>query len=255
MARDLVNNLKFKKNTGNFDPDRLAKMLTDGYIGNSNNPKFMKKTTFSPSTVGYGHGNCARYWYIAFEGTEFENTFDAIAIANMANGTAAHERIQKIFESTGTVKVIEQEIIKEDPPVKGFADVILDWEGTEVVGEIKTTSDNAFLFRQNSMKPSDNHRLQILIYMDVRGAEEGFLLYENKDNQQMLIIPVKMNDANREFLDKCYDWMRETRKAWEDKDLPARPFRKNNKICTDCPVRTTCFGMEDTEKLIPVLKL
>ena len=124
MARDLVTNLKFKKITSGFDPDKLAKMLTDGYIGNSNNPKYMKKTTFSPSTIGYGHGNCARYWYIAFEGTEFENTFDAIAIANMSNGTAAHERIQEIFKSTGLVKHIEQEIIKEDPPVKGFADEI-----------------------------------------------------------------------------------------------------------------------------------
>jgi CRISPR/Cas system-associated exonuclease Cas4 (RecB family) len=255
MARSLVSNLKFKKYTGNFDPDKLSKLLDEAYLEGKNTKKFMKKTTFSPSTVGYGHGNCPRYWYIAFDGTEFSDTFDSISVANMSNGTAAHDRLQKIFEKTGKVKEIEREMLKDNPPVRGFADVILDWDSKTVVGEIKTTKDEAFLFRQNSMEPSKNHLLQILIYMDVAEAEEGFLLYENKNNQEILIIPIYMNESNRAFLEECYTWMKDVHSGWEQRELPKRPFRKNNSICKNCPVMDTCFDMEDGEKLVPVLKI
>ena len=91
--------------------------------------------------------------------------------------------------------------------------------------------------------------------MDVSEAEEGFLLYENKNNQEVLILPVKMNEANREFLEDVYIWMREVRSMYDSGEAPKRPFRKNNQICTNCPVRNTCFEMEDGERLIPVLKL
>jgi|694.fasta_scaffold07562_12 CRISPR/Cas system-associated exonuclease Cas4 (RecB family) len=255
MARNLVSNLKFKKYTGAFDPETMSKMLDEAYLGGKNNKKFMKKTTFSPSTVGYGHGTCPRYWYIAFEGAEFTDSFDAISIANMSTGVAAHERLQEMFKKTGTVKAIEQEIIKNHPPIKGYADVVLDWETKTVVGEIKTTKDEAYLFRQNSMEPSRNHLLQILIYMDVMETDEGFVLYENKNNQEILIIPVKMTESNREFLDSCYAWMKEVYLSWGHKEMPKRPFRRNNNICKNCPVADTCFEMEDGEKLIPVLKI
>lgn len=255
MSRELVKNLKFKKYSGALDPEKLSKMLDEAYLEGKNNKKFMKKTTFSPSTLGYGHGNCPRYWFIAFNGTEFTDTFDAISVANMSNGTAAHDRLQKLFEKMGIVKEIEKEIVKNHPPIRGYADLILDWESKTVVGEIKTTKDEAFLFRQNSMEPSKNHLLQLLIYMDVTETDEGFVMYENKNNQEVLIIPVYMNESNRKFLDECYAWMKEVYIGWGHKELPKRPFRKNNKICQACPVKDTCFDMEDGEKLVPVLKI
>ena len=86
-------------------------------------------------------------------------------------------------------------------------------------------------------------------------TDEGFVLYENKNNQEILIIPVKMTESNREFLDACYSWMKETHISWTDKELPKKPYRKNNNICKNCPVSETCFEMEDGEKLIPVLKI
>lgn len=255
MSRELVKNLKFKKYSGALDPEKLSKMLDDAYLEGKKNKKFIKKTTFAPSTLGYGHGNCARYWFIAFNGAEFTDTFDAIAVANMSNGSSAHDRLQKLFEKMGIVKDIEKEILKDHPPIKGYADLILDWETKTVVGEIKTTKDEAFLFRQNSMSPSKNHLLQILIYMDVMETDEGFVMYENKNNQEVLILPVYMNEVNKKFLDECYEWMKEVHKSWEQKDLPKRPFRKNNQICTSCPVKEKCFSMEEGETLIPVLKV
>jgi CRISPR/Cas system-associated exonuclease Cas4 (RecB family) len=254
MSRELVKNLKYKKTQG-FDPIELGKLLDAAYLDGKNKNKFMKKVSFSPSTVGYGHGTCSRYWYIAFDGTEFSDTFDSIAVANMSNGTAAHDRLQKIFEKTGKLKTTETEVKKEYPPIKGYADVLLNWDGKDIVGEIKTTSQESFLIKQNSMKPSAYHLLQILIYMDVLDTDEGFLLYENKNNQEILIMPIKMTKDNREYLDGVYEWMKEVYSSWEQKELPERPFRKNNKICTNCPVNKTCFSMEEGVKSIPVLKV
>jgi CRISPR/Cas system-associated exonuclease Cas4 (RecB family) len=254
MSRELVKNMKYKKPQG-FDPIELGKLLDEAYLKGKNVEKFMKKVSFSPSTVGYGHGTCPRYWYIAFNGTQFNDTFDSISVATMSNGVSAHERLQKIFELTGKTKEIERELKKSYPPIRGYADVVLDWDGKNIVGEIKTTNDQSFLVKEHNMKVSPNHLLQILIYMDIMETDEGFVLYENRNTQEILIIPIKMTEENREYIDSVYEWMKEVYKSWGQKELPKRPFRKNNKICSNCPVNKTCFEMQDGEKLIPVLKV
>ena len=76
-------------------------MIDDAYNARRRPKRDMQKKTFSPSTIGYGHGNCPRYWFIAFSGEEFDEKFDATAIANMLNGTYAHERLQKIIAESG----------------------------------------------------------------------------------------------------------------------------------------------------------
>lgn len=255
MTKNIVKNLKFKKVDG-FDYVEFSKMIDDSYNSRKRSKGAMRKKTFSPSSIGYGHGNCARYWFIAFTGEEFDEKFDATAIANMLNGTYAHERLQKIIEDTGVLKETEREIISEDPPIRGFADIVLDWNGAEIVGEIKTTKDESFIHRQSSMKPSPNHLLQILTYMKVEGVEEGFLLYENKNTQDLCIIPVSMNERNQKIIDEVFDWMRSVYSNYENGSLPTRPFAKTSYACQQCPVRKPCWnknGLGDGEVEIGAL--
>lgn len=246
MSKNIVKNLKFKKVDG-FDYAEFSKMIDDAYNSRKRAKGEMRKKTFSPSTVGYGHGNCPRYWFIAFNGEEFDEKFDATAIANMLNGTYAHERLQKIIEETGVVKEIEREILSEDPPIRGFADLVLDWDGAEIIGEIKTTKDEQFIHRQSSMKPSANHLLQILTYMKVEGAEEGFLLYENKNTQELCVIPISMNDRNKKIIEQVFDWMRKVYKSYEDGQIPERGFAKTSYACANCPVRKPCWAARNNK--------
>jgi hypothetical protein len=242
LGRKIIGNLKFKKaDEGTFDANEFASLLEKVYEGDGNQSGFKKKTTFSPSTVGYGHGNCPRYWFIAFEGAEFEEKFDAMARANMENGKMAHDRIQAKMQLTGKVKFLEEEVKNEDPPIRGFIDLGLDWDGNEIIGEIKTAKEEVYAHKQSSMKPSPNHLLQILTYMKIRKAEQGFMFYENKNDQSFLIIPVNMNKTNEELINYVFDWMREVRKVWEDKTLPNRPFTKSASACTYCPIKKTCW--------------
>lgn len=256
MAREIIGNLKFQKaqNPDGFDANEFAKMIEKAYTDGQQQESFTQKKTFSPSTIGYGHGNCSRYWFIAFTGAEFEDKFDAMARANMDNGTMAHDRIQKVMGKTGVLKATEVEITHDDPPIRGFADAIIEWNNQEVVGEIKTAKDEVFSLRQAEMKPSANHLLQILTYMKIRKAKQGFLYYENKNDQSYLIIPVNLNERTKQIIDDCWEWLRETYKAYQENKLPERPFTKSQSACKYCPVKTTCWKkMDDGEIFIPAM--
>jgi CRISPR/Cas system-associated exonuclease Cas4 (RecB family) len=256
MSREIVQGLKFRKPAA-FDGAAFSALVEKAYLDSRRESKHTQKVSFSPSSIGYGNGTCPRYWYLAFEGGHFEETTDALGVANMMNGTDAHTRLQKLFEQSGVLVATEVEVKLADPPIRGFIDALIRWEGEIVVGEIKTTRQEAFLFRQTSMKPAPNHLFQILIYMKGTGKSQGFLFYENKNTQEFLVIPVEMNERNEKILEDALEWLRTVRKAWEeDKTLPERPFRKNNKICKNCPVYELCWNQTGPGEVnIPVMEV
>lgn len=258
MARKIIGNLKFQKpQDGGFDANEFAKMMEEAYLnGTQSGESYKKKVSFSPSTIGYGYGNCPRYWFIAFNGTDFEEQFDAMARANMDNGKAAHDRIQAVMAKTSVFKENEAEIRLASPPIRGFADVIIEWNNKEVVGEVKTAKDEVYSIRQAEMKPTSNHLIQLLTYMKIRGAEQGFLYYENKNDQSYLIIPVNMNDKNTELIEYVFDWLTKVHDNWKEGTLPTRPFTKSTSSCKYCPVKKSCWKeLEEGETSIDPLVL
>lgn len=253
-GREIVQNLKFKNANDGFDHNALAKLIEESYLQQRRAPKFSKKTTFSPSSIGGYQGTCPRYWYLAFEGGIAVDAADAVGIATMKNGTDAGVRIAKVFEDSGALVGKEIEVNLKDPPIRGFIDVMVRLDGEIVVGEIKTTRQESFVFRKNTMKPMATHLCQILIYLDATQKKHGFLMYENRNTQEYVIIPVEMNEKNRKILDEVYDWLRVVRKSWEDKELPKRPFQKRNKICKGCPMFDICWNHSpDGTVKIPVM--
>jgi CRISPR/Cas system-associated exonuclease Cas4 (RecB family) len=247
MGRDIVNNLKFKKAVGNFDTAVFSKMLDDAYLSTKRVDDVRTKNSFSPSSFGYGYGNCPRYWYMAFSGAMFIDNNDSIAIANMSQGTQAHERLQDIIKKTGTLKYEELEITNEYPPIRGFIDLVLDWNNQEVIGEIKTAKQEVWDTKQAEMEPSANHLLQLLTYMKLRKASEGFLMYENKNTQELLLIPVNMNEKNKAKIDGLFIWLQEVYDNYRDGGLPLRPFKKTSSACKYCPIKKDCWSAETGE--------
>ncbi len=143
MAREIVKNLKFKKHTGkHFDPELFASLLDESYRNTKRADGEMTKKSFSPSSLGYGHGTCPRYWYMAFSGAMFIDDNDAVAVANMAQGTQAHERLQKLISTMPEFRNEEEEIVNEYPPIRGFIDLIMEYDSETVIGEIK--KENGF---------------------------------------------------------------------------------------------------------------
>ena len=222
-----------------LDIDELTKKIQYGYIA-KRGPRHQQKKTFAPSTIAYSHGECPRYWYLAFEGTTFEDNADAYGGANMTAGTKSHERIQQAMDDAGILKDAEFKVTWSDPPIFGYGDVILDWGGEDLLGEIKTMPSEGFEYRKASGKPKTGHLIQLLIYMKILNKTKAVLIYENKNNHDLLIIPVEINDYYVRWVNQTFDWMKTVRKAWEDKQLPTKNYRSNSKICKTCPLRATC---------------
>jgi hypothetical protein len=169
---------------------------------------------------------------------------DAVAVANMAQGTQAHERLQKLIATMPEFRSEEEEILNEYPPIRGFIDLIMEYDNETVIGEIKTAKQEVWDSRQSEMKPTTNHLLQLLTYMKLKKAKEGFFLYENKNTQELIVIPVSMNEKNTEIIEEAFVWMCEVWDNFKDGDLPMKPAgaTKSKMPCTYCPVKKECYS-------------
>jgi len=238
-----------------FDVSGIAEKINSGYLANQD-PKFMTKKTFAPSTLTYSDGNgvCPRYWYLAFEGAIFESYSTPYEIANMSSGTYSHSRIEKALLDSGIAKVFQKEnpktkelenttefkVINSNPPIFGYGDCMLVWNDEEIVGEIKTQNNEAFEYRKRAGKPKKDHVAQTLIYMKVLKKSKGIIIYENKNNHELLLFPIEVNDHYRKYIDSTFEWMNDVFAAWKNKQLPIKNYRNNAKICKTCPVKKAC---------------
>ncbi len=218
-----------KEDEGNF-VEGLIEKIESGYMTKTK-PKFTKKTNFSASGLTYGAGECPRYWYLAFDGQVHYDNSDAYGVANRTNGTLGHERIQEAIQASGildesmefdslprkynkqTHPAMEFRVKSEDPPLDGYGDVMLNYNGERLVGEIKTMPNEGFEYKKNSRKPKMAHLMQILIYMKVWKVGKGVIIYENKNNHELLTLPVVVNDHYRRWVDQAFDWMRAVHKS------------------------------------------
>jgi CRISPR/Cas system-associated exonuclease Cas4 (RecB family) len=241
--------------------DGLIEKIESGYLAQAK-PKFTKKSNFSPSGLTYGAGECPRYWYMMFDGAPAFDNSTAYGVANRNNGTYGHERIQKAIELSGlldkdmvmdpkprtfnkqTHPSMEFRVEAENPPFLGYGDVMLNINDERVIGEIKTISNEGFEYKKKSRKSKMGHLMQLLIYMRLWKIDKGVMIYENKNNHELLTLPVVMNDHFRRWVDQAFDWMREVYASWKKQELPQKPYRSNSKICKECPIQKACAEAE-----------
>lgn len=243
---------KNKNGTANFSIDGLVDTINAGYLVGCE-PKIQTKYSFAPSTLAYNHGECPRYWYFAFSGAMFEDSSNAFGVANRTNGTKSHERIEEAILKSGIAKIFkntkkgkenedttEFQIKNENPPILGYGDAIINWNGKEVVLDVKTADEKSFEYRKKTGKPKKDHVIQLLIYMKILGHQHGILLYENKNTYELLPIVIEATDYYREWTNNTFDWMLNVRASWMKNELPLKNYRTNSKICKACPVQKVC---------------
>jgi CRISPR/Cas system-associated exonuclease Cas4 (RecB family) len=76
--------------------------------------------------------------------------------------------------------------------------------------------------------------------MKILQKKKAVLIYENKNNHELLVLPVEINDYYIKWVNQTFDWMRTVRKAWEKRTLPENVYRSNSKICKNCPLNKVC---------------
>lgn len=238
-----------------FDVNKFTRRLNKEYVKSRKKTEFKTKKSFSPSTVGYGYGTCPRYWVMAFNGVEFDENWTAAQIIAMQNGTDSHERIQKKVEEMGCLDDKEVELKNQDPPIRGFVDIIVSMDGSKAVGEIKTIKHEQFIKRKDEGVPSDSHLLQLLIYMKLLEIDEGFVFYEDKNDHQTTAVPVAMNEKNKEYIDQAFDWMKEVYQAYKDEKNVSRGYPKSSMTCKYCPISRACSEAKNGRTKIPPLEV
>ena len=257
MTKSLLQQIMIKTDKTSvpaFNIDGMIEKIQSGYIADKGS-KFQQKKSFAPSSITYsdGQGVCARYWYIAFDGAEFEDFSTPFGVANMDSGTLSHGRIQAAMAKSGVLTDSEFKLVHDDPPIYGYVDAMIVWNDEEIVGEIKTTNNDSFEYRKKVGKPKTDHVEQVLIYMKLLGKQKGLIIYENKNNHDLLLFPLEVNDIYRAWIDKTFNWLREVRQTWKDRKLPIKTYRSNAKVCKTCPVRKACDEAGDgVIKILPL---
>lgn len=245
-------NLFFKKTP--YDVGKLAEVLDASYSDSFDIDEEIKKERFSPSVIGYGSGTCPRRWVLAFRGAEWYQKHSSQSVDNMEAGTDAHARIQGNLQNSKLKVIIEHELIVEDPPIRGYVDAIIeDFNGFNLVIEIKTTRTEAWQSRRAKNKGPSYQVLQLLLYLYFLNEQYGVLLYEDKNDHQKLLIPVEMTEKNKMAVEKVIEWMRQVYQVYKDDKLPKNPFRSNSKICKECPLQKWCFNQPEGDLDIEVL--
>lgn len=206
--------------------------------------KDVKKIGFSPSGIFYdkGESTCPRYWNILFEGVQTEDTWQHRNIRLVNSGSSAHEDLQNdLVEHIEGIE-IEKEMWHKNPNLHCFIDAYIPSTNTPI--EIKTTSAENFEWRQSKMVGTASNELQLLLYMHLLGSKLGFLIYEDRNSLENLIIPVRMTEYNESRIKAAWDWMIKVQTTFESgeqiKEFAGK--RVNSVVCNGCKVRTTCEG-------------
>ena len=278
MAKNLLEQImtkSIKKKVTNSEEDEnfvagLPTAINAGYLVKTKT-KFVKKDNFSASGLTYGAGECPRYWTLAFDGQITYDNSDAMGVANRTQGTLGHGRIQEAIEASGllaqdlemdplprkynkqTHPAMEFRVKTDDPPFDGYGDVMIDYKGERLVGEIKTIRNDEFEYRKINRRPKMGHLMQLLLYMKVWKMRKGVMIYENKNTHELLTLPVVVNEHYRAWAEEVFEWMKLVYKNWQDKQLPEIPYRSNSKICKVCPIQKACAEAGDgTIKIKPM---
>jgi len=278
MAKNLLEQVmtkSTKKKVTNSEEDEnfvegLPTAINAGYLVKTKT-KFVKKNNFSASGLTYGAGECPRYWTLAFDGQITYDNSDAIGVANRTQGSLGHARIQEAIEASGllaqdmqmdpiprkydqqTHPALEFRVKTDDPPFDGYGDVMIDYKGERLVGEIKTIKNDEFEYRKINRRPKMAHLMQLLLYMKVWKMRKGVMIYENKNTHELLTLPVVVSEHYRAWAEEVFEWMKLVYKNWQEKQLPEIPYRSNSKICKVCPIQKACAEAGDgTIKIKPM---
>jgi CRISPR/Cas system-associated exonuclease Cas4 (RecB family) len=245
MVMNLLKKVLEKEEDLNINLNKIIDIINEGYIKNQNvKGPFTKKYSFAPSKLVWNEGVCPRFWYLAFEGNDWENKNTGPGLANMLAGIHGHERIAEALKDQNVIKWLEKEIRYENPPIFGKGDGMFAIDGQEILVEIKTTNDRNFEYRKSSKTASDGNRLQLLMYMKILKHQLGAIIYENKNTHELLVIPVVPTQKDVDTVNNLFDWMIRVKKAFDDKQLPERISRQGTKMCAACPVEKVCDSRE-----------
>lgn len=240
--------IKPKKSAGKTVPANVNELETslmnaiDSQLEQSNGTFWKQSEGFAPSSTN----QCSRYMVYRFRGFEQKVDFSGRTRRIFDLGNRAEEFLGDMFRNLGILLDEQIAVEIESPPVRGFADFLIDWDGPKPV-ECKSINDAGFVWRKNYRKPKDEHYRQLQFYLEAMDMEEGFVIYICKNDSNMLPLLVKRDKVFMEKILKKYDKLY---KVYQNGDLPLRPYKPSSENCQRCDAKEYCWA--DPEEGIKV---
>jgi len=154
-------------------------------------------------------------------------------------GTVAPYLDDKFKCECGNKKHFGYEEVRVNDPeynFRGNVDAIIKIDDEHYVLDYK--SMNSFSFKRFT-KPYQKHIVQVNIYLWLLGLNKGFLLYENKDNQEIRMSPVEKNEK---LISQIKTRAKELNALLKSKKLPQRKHdSKSASECRNCLYRGLCW--------------
>lgn len=217
--------------------ESLAKEVDRWLSGKEGGGK--KKITGFHASYGYP---CKRRWVMLFEGAEYDKKFDDRTQRIFDNGHGIHERWRNYFKDMGILIDAEVDVKTNDPvPIRGHADGILRWNG-ELLYELKSINSNRYEFRKMYKKPDEKTYNQTQLYLFALGLENAVVIYENKDNQSVLMFDVPRDEKN---IEKQLKRFKIIYKMYTEDKLPPRPYKRESDECKRCDLERWCWEVKD----------
>jgi hypothetical protein len=175
----------------------LIKQLESTMVSEGRPPR---AGVFYPSSLG---NPCDRYLYLSYKGLmpaldikpKLQRIFDT--------GGSFEERMENYLEKADML--IGREVVStfNDPPLSGRIDFIIK-DGTDkgAILELKTINSVGF----SKLKgPKPEHLIQVQLYLNTAEPESAYLLYENKDTQDLKSFKILRDPLSWEDLvSRCY---------------------------------------------------
>ena len=146
---------------------------------------------------------CERYLYLAYNGKLGDQVIGAKTARIFDTGSSLEARMKKYFERTGLFLAEEQSVRLNFPPISGRYDFMLKHEEHgRIILELKSINDKGFAALIEAPKPE--HLIQLQIYLNLAGVDNGVVLYENKNDQTLKAFKVVKNlDTWNSILERC----------------------------------------------------
>lgn len=195
-------------------------------------------TAFAPS---YGY-TCKRRWVLLFQGAEYEKTFTPRLLRIFGNGHGVHDRWQEYLQNMGILEQAEVPMSVSEPiPMRGYADGIINWGGRKLI-EIKSINTQRFEWRRTYKRPDEKTYAQAQCYLFMSGLDAGYVIYENKDTQDVLIFPIY---KDQKLIDKELRRYVKIYQMYEEGKTPARPYKRDSRQCGECDLIKYCWDVLD----------
>jgi CRISPR/Cas system-associated exonuclease Cas4 (RecB family) len=229
--------LQAPKKTFEETPVQLRKSIVeeiDNHLSLRNVSKFKQVQGFHPSYTN----QCARYWYYLFNGVDVTSSFSPQTYRIFDNGHAVHDRLYSYFREMGVLVAEEIPVKYDSPPIEGTADGIIDWDGNKLI-ELKSISSEGFHYRQLHNKPKDEHYRQAQIYMECLNLDSGYVIYENKNNQEILPIYI---EKDSKFIEKLFKKYTRIYHDYVNGNIPEQPYKRTSANCNSCDLVELCWS-------------